>query len=170
MKIRKSNKEDLSAIMSIIGDAQKYLASLKIDQWQDGYPNEEQILLDIANQDSYVIYNDKGTIMGTSVCTTKHEYTYDRIDGNWQTSHDSTYGVIHRIAVKDEFRKSGLARFVFGHYEQDLKKKGISSLRVDTHSENMGMQKLLKSMEYKYCGIIILNSGAERLAFEKIIG
>jgi ribosomal protein S18 acetylase RimI-like enzyme len=169
MKIRKSNKADLSEIMSIISDAQRYLASLKIDQWQDGYPNEAQILLDIANNDSYVINNDANEIMGTSVCTTKHEYTYDQIEGKWLTSPDSIYGVIHRIAVSDKFRKHGLAKFVFNQYENELKKQQINSLRVDTHSENLGMQKLLKSMNYIYCGIIILNSGAERLAFEKIL-
>lgn len=155
--------------MSIIGDAQKYLADLKIDQWQDGYPNKVQILLDIANSDSYLILNDANEIMGTSVCTTKYESTYDQIVGKWLTSPGHTYGVIHRIAVSDKFRKTGLARFVFNHYENELKNQQVKSLRVDTHSENIGMQNLLKSMRYVYCGVITLNSGAERLAFEKIL-
>ena len=54
MKIQKSTLAELESIMSIIDDAQKYLASLNIDQWQDGYPNEEQIKLDIENNDSYI--------------------------------------------------------------------------------------------------------------------
>lgn len=155
--------------MSIIGDAQKYLASLDIDQWQDGYPNENQILLDISNNDSYVVIDDNDTIMATSVCTTKNESTYDHIDGKWLTPNNPTYGVIHRIAVSNKFRKHGLARFVFDYYETALIENNISSLRVDTHKENLGMQQLLGSMGYEYCGIITLSSGALRLAYEKIL-
>lgn len=169
MKIRKSTTTDLPAILEIIADAQRYLASLNINQWQDGYPNEAQILQDIANHDSYVVTNNEGEIMCTSVCTTRHETTYDQIEGAWLTSAQGNYGVIHRIAVSDKFRKHGLARFVFGYYEEVLKNDAVSSLKVDTHRENLGMQKLLKSMGYKYCGVIILNSGAERLAFEKLV-
>ncbi len=169
MKIRKSQKADLADIMSIISDAQRYLANLEIDQWQDGYPDETQILLDIANNDSYVIFQENDDIVGTSVCTTKHETTYDNINGQWLTPANSEYGVIHRIAVSDKYRKHGLARFVFSHYEQVLKNSNIKSLRVDTHRDNIGMQQLLASMNYKYCGIILLNNGAERLAFEKLI-
>ena len=41
-------------------------------------------------------------------------------------------------------------------------------MRIDTHEENKGMQKLISQLGYKYCGIIVLESGDKRLAFEKI--
>ena len=41
--------------MKIIGEAQKFLARRKIDQWQNGYPNEEAIIKDITNNESYII-------------------------------------------------------------------------------------------------------------------
>lgn len=169
MILRLTNSQDVPAIMSIIKNAQNYLKKLGIDQWQDGYPNEEQILLDIRNEDSYVISNNKSEIMGTVVFTTSPESTYDSIEGAWKTKPDSKYGVIHRLAVSDEYRGLGIAKFVFDRCEDELVKMNILSMRIDTHRDNKGMQKLITSLGYKYCGVIILNSGAERLAFEKVL-
>lgn len=155
--------------MSIISDAQNYLKNLGIDQWQDGYPNEDQIQLDIQNKDSYVVSNDGDEIMGTVVFTTKTEPTYNDIKGNWITDRNSVYGVIHRLAVSNKTRGLGVAKFVFNECETKLIKNGVKSMRIDTHRDNKGMQKLITSLGYTYCGVIILTSGAERLAFEKVL-
>jgi len=168
MNIRKTIPQDIPQIMIIIGDAQAYLAKLNIDQWQDGYPDEAQIQLDIDNGNSYVIFNESNVIMGTTVFTTKKEPTYKKIEGNWRTAGDSVYGVIHRLAVKNEFRKFGLAKFVFNYCHNELKRQGLYSLRIDTHKDNVGMQNLIKSFGYEYCGIIYVDRGEERLAFEKV--
>lgn len=167
MQLRPSTQEDIPAILAIIKDAQNYLKRLQIDQWQDGYPNQDQIELDLKNNDSYVVVNEDNEVMGTVVFTTKKEETYDQIDGKWMTNPSATYGVIHRLAVSDKFRSSGIAKFVFQECEQKLKEQTIASMRIDTHRDNLGMQQLIKSFGYRYCGVILLVSGAERLAFEK---
>ena len=168
MKLVRSTLIEIPAIMKIIGDAQRFLASQGIDQWQDGYPTEDQIKLDIANQDSYIIIDSEGVIIGTTVFTFKPESTYQQIGGNWETHDNSIYGVIHRLAVDDAYRKSGLARFVFDECEELVKThETATSLRIDTHRGNLGMQGLLKKRNYNYCGVIYLDSGDDRLAFEK---
>ena len=43
MEFRRSKKEDIEEIMTIIKMAQKYLKEEEIDQWQKGYPNESVI-------------------------------------------------------------------------------------------------------------------------------
>ena len=169
MNLKQTTLKDIPVIMSIISDAQSYLKDLGIDQWQDGYPNEEQILIDIKNEDSYVIANEENAVMGTVVFTTKIEPTYQNIEGDWITKGDSKYGVIHRLAVSDEFRGCGVAKYVFQFCEDELVKSKVQSMRIDTHRGNSGMQKLITGLGYKYCGVIILSSGAERLAFEKVL-
>jgi len=42
-------------------------------------------------------------------------------------------------------------------------------MRIDTHEDNLGMQKLLRSSGYTYCGVIYLTNGDKRLAFENIL-
>ena len=169
IQLKKATTNDILAIMRIVADAQQYLAALNIDQWQDGYPNEQQIDIDITNNDSYIVLNDANKIIGTTVFTTKTEPTYNQIEGEWLTKKEAKYGVIHRLAVSNTYRKSGFAKFVFTYCENQLKQQGIKSMRIDTHKDNKGMQGLLISLGYIYCGVIILNSGAERLAYEKLI-
>ena len=170
MKIRLSKTDDIPEIMIIIDDAKTYLASQNIDQWQNGYPNSEQVENDILKGESYVVVNDKNQIIATSMFTLRKEPTYKEvIDGCWIISEDEVYGVIHRMAIKKEFRKFGLATFLFDEFHQQLKDKNIKSLKIDTHEENIGMQSLIKKLGYTYCGIIYTSYNAKRLAFEKVI-
>ncbi len=170
MIIRQSRTEDIPEIMTIINDAKTYLASQNINQWQNGYPNTEQVENDILKKESYVVVNDDHKIMATSMFTLRKEPTYKEvINGNWLISEDEIYGVIHRMAIKKEFKKLGLATFLFDEFHQQLKDKNIQSLKIDTHEENLGMQALIKKLGYTYCGIIYTSYNAKRLAFEKVI-
>jgi ribosomal protein S18 acetylase RimI-like enzyme len=97
------------------------------------------------------------------------EPTYKIIEGNWLIDETKKYGVIHRLATGKEFRKSGIAQFVFEHFHNFLKQENIQSLKIDTHQDNQGMHSLVKRLGYQYCGIIQTSYGDKRLAFEKII-
>ncbi|MGY8943386.1 MAG: GNAT family N-acetyltransferase [Flavobacteriales bacterium] len=169
MKIQLSTFEDIPAIIAIINDAKEYLASQKIDQWQNGYPNAEQVANDIKNNESYVVVNDENEIIATAMFTTNPEPTYKIIDGNWNIDENEKYGVVHRMAIKKEFRKFGLATFMFHEFQMQLLEKNIKSLKIDTHEKNLGMQALIKKLGYTYCGIIYTNYHAKRVAFEKVI-
>ncbi|WP_299061144.1 GNAT family N-acetyltransferase [uncultured Polaribacter sp.] len=170
MKIRLSKIEDIPEIAIIIDDAKAYLKSQNIDQWQNGYPNAAQVENDIKNGESFVVVNDDNLIVATSMFTLRKEPTYKKvIDGEWIVSENEKYGVIHRMAIKKEFRKFGLATFMFHEFHLQLLEKKVKSLKIDTHEDNLGMQSLLKKLGYKYCGIIYTSYNAKRLAFEKII-
>ena len=170
MKIKLSTLENIPEIMTIIKDAKELLASLKIDQWQNGYPNAAQVEQDILKGESYVVLSEENQVIATSMFTTNKEPTYQIIEeGSWKVDESKNYGVIHRMAIKKEYRKQGLATLLFDEFHQQLKSKNIESLKIDTHEENLGMQALIKKIGYQYCGIIYTNYGAKRLAFEKVI-
>ena len=169
MKFLPAKKENLSLIMQLIGEAQSYLAVQNIEQWQNGYPNDEAILKDILNKESYVVKSEDSTLLATAMFTTRNEPTYKRIEGQWITEFDANYGVIHRMAVSEKYRGTGIAQFIFNRCEQILKHNRIQSMRIDTHEDNLGMQALLKKLGYVFCGVIYLENSDKRLAFEKLI-
>ena len=117
MKLDLSSPSNLPSMMQIVSDAQNYLASLGIDQWQNGYPNEEVLLNDISNNKSYCVSNAEGQIMGMTMFTNRPEPTYSTIEGSWLTTDDTVYGVIHRLAVSNRFRSHGVAKFIFEQCE-----------------------------------------------------
>jgi RimJ/RimL family protein N-acetyltransferase len=42
------------------------------------------------------------------------------------------------------------------------------NLKIDTHRDNIPMQKVLKRNGFSECGIIYIENGDERIAFQKI--
>ena len=76
MKFIKTKRKNLPPIMKIIGEAQAFLASHKIDQWQNGYPNKDTILEDLINNESYIVTTNDSTLIATAMFSTKKEPTY----------------------------------------------------------------------------------------------
>lgn len=165
MILKKSVKSDIPRIMDIIKQAQAYFKEQNIDQWQNGYPNEEVINNDIEKEQSYIMIKDN-EILATTVISFQKELSYKNIvNGKWLTNED--YGVIHRIAVDNNYKGLGISNKIIKCAEEICLEKGIHSIKVDTHEKNISMQNLLKKNGFKYCGIIYLADGAERIAFEK---
>lgn len=167
MQFRKAAEEDVSSIMDIIGQAQEYLREQGIDQWQDNYPNSETIKNDINNNDGYVLLKDN-IIVGTVAAVFGREKSYKKIyDGKWLS--DDKYAAIHRIAVSSKFKGLGLASIILENIEEICLSRGIRDIKIDTHEENLSMQKLLKKNGFQYCGIIYLEDNSKRIALEKIL-
>ena len=169
MKFLNAIKEDLPQTLQIIAEAQAYLATQQIEQWQNGYPNKKVILNDLENNESFVVKSDDSVQIATAMFSTRTEPTYANIEGQWLTKENATYGVIHRMAVSEKSRGTGIAKFIFKHCENLLKQNSIRSMRIDTHEDNLGMQTLLKKLGYNFCGVIYLDNNDKRLAYEKII-
>lgn len=167
MKFRKADKSDVNNIMNIIQQAQEYFKEEGIDQWQNNYPNPETIKNDIDNEESYVLIKDNN-IVGTTAVSFEGEPTYNSIyDGSWLSN--DKYATIHRVAVDNKHKGLGLASEIINQAEKLCIKNGIQSIKVDTHEDNISMQKLLKKCNFKYCGVIYLEDKSKRIAFEKII-
>ena len=169
MRLQLSTTSDIQNILQIINDAKVYLKSQKIDQWQNGYPNQTQIERDIANNESYVLFNDANLVIATSMFSIHPEPTYKVIDGEWKIKESEKYGVIHRLAIDKNHRKKGIASHLLNEFHLLLDKQQIRSLKIDTHEDNHEMQCLVKKLGYVYCGIIFTEYNAKRFAFEKVI-
>lgn len=167
MKFRKTTLQDIDNVMKIINEAKEYLKKNTIDQWQNGYPNSDTIYTDIKNNSSYVLENEN-EILATSMVSFEEDKTYkDIYNGKWINNSD--YAVIHRIAVSEKAKGTGIASIIIKKVENLSKENKVSSIRVDTHKDNISMQRLLEKNGFKYCGIIYLEDGSERIAFEKLI-
>ncbi len=167
MEFRKARKSDVKEIMTIINMAKTYLKEEEIDQWQNGYPNGDVIERDIDDGHSYVLIDDD-RVVGTTYLSFDGEELYRTIHGGqWLT--DGDYGVIHRIAVDRELKRKGLASRIIREVEDRCIERNIKSIKIDTHRKNIVMQNFLKKNGFKYCGIIYLSDGDERLAFEKLL-
>ncbi len=161
MQIRKTVREDLNEVMKIYADARQYMREHgNPNQWINGYPTIEMVLGDISDQSSYVC-TESDVIVGVFRFTLGTDPTYIHIyEGSWLN--ERPYGVVHRIASANH--KKGVASFCL---EWCLTSCG--NVRIDTHRDNYIMQNLLVKNGYTRCGIIYLEDGAERLAYQKFL-
>ncbi|HAT4071606.1 GNAT family N-acetyltransferase [Clostridium perfringens] len=167
MEFRQANISDLDKIVEIIELSKKYLKETKVDQWQDGYPAKEDLRRDIESGNSYVLTN-KDEIVATTVISLDGESTYNSIfNGEWITNEE--YIVMHRVAVHDRYKGKGIFKELIKEAENLALNKGIFSIKIDTHRDNISMQKAVLKNDFKKCGIIYLEDGSERIAFEKVM-
>lgn len=164
MILRKTQENEITRVMEIINQAKTYFQNNGINQWQDGYPNEESIQQDIINNEAFVLEDDH-QIIGTCMITTKGEPTYRIIDGKWLT--DGDYLCVHRIALDNQYKGTGLAGIMLNQAIEMFPQ--CHSLRMDTHEDNLSMQRFLIKYGFQFCGIITLENGDLRRAYEKIL-
>lgn len=168
-RFRKTTEEDIEKVMEILERAKKQIARFGIDQWQDGYPTEEDIKRDIKEGNSYVLV-DEGEIVGTTAFSFEEEEAYKNlVAGQWITNNER-YGVIHRIAVDGEKGKKGYAKELLQNMEEIAKSQNVFSIRTDTHEGNNGMKAYLYKNGFTYCGVCKYykpEGTFDRIVFEK---
>ena len=161
MEIRHTTLEEIDAVMDIYDKARLFMRKNgNLNQWVNGYPGLELIRNDIINRNSYVCL-DRGRIVGVFTFIQGIEPSYLQIyNGSWLN--DEPYGVVHRIASTNSVK--GVATFCLNWCLDKCK-----NIRIDTHRDNVVMQNLLSKNNFTPCGIIYLEDGSERLAYQKTI-
>ena len=160
LEIRKSTYDDLDRIVEIFAYARKQMAlNGNPSQWKNDRPSMELVKKDIDVSNSYVVLNE-GKIVATFALIVGIEPTYLDIDGKWLD--DDPYGTIHRIA------SDGSVKGVFNQVIDYVSKRGVD-IRIDTHKDNKIMRHLIEKNGFVYCGIIIVDDGTPRLAYQKKI-
>ena len=174
MHIRKAAPVDTDGIMTVIEEARRTIAALGIDQWQNGSPNRAMIEEDIALGQGYCV-EEEGAVIGTFALISDGEPTYDRIcDGTWLTEDRDpvgfpSYVAIHRVAISVARRGSGVSTAIIEHAAEYAKRTGRASLRIETHRGNAVMRRMLAKHGFVHCGTIHLQTGDERVAYEKLL-
>ena len=180
LKIQKNNNiwihkvsiNDIPKVMTITNSAKSLLKKNGSLQWQQGYPNEETFTNDIKNGNLYGIYEDN-ELMGYGAYIFGKDLNYVEIEGGkWEIPANDKDMAIHRVAVDENChgKKYGVKILQYGiNY---AKKYGCLTVKVDTHKNNIPMQKCISKAGFVYRGIIkILTEKLDnlRLAYEIIL-
>ena len=157
-KIRPAKRADLDEIEAIYAHARQFMRQNgNPTQWKEGYPRREQLETDISRENLYVV-TEAGRICGVFFFVIGEDPTYACLEGGtWRS--DAVYGTIHRIAS----RSSGVfaAAVAFA-------RSRCSHVRVDTHADNKPMQHLAEKYGFSRRGIIYVEDGTPRIAYDLI--
>lgn len=162
MNIRKATYDDLPSLMVLFGKAREIMrASGNMNQWNDSYPSEDIVRKDISDGACQVLCDDNEKIIATMAFIQGPDPTYAKIyDGEWIDN--SPYFAIHRIAVCEPGHNAAKSLFEWAFQH-------TSSIRIDTHKDNVIMHHVLNKQGFTHCGRILLANGVPREAFQKNI-
>lgn len=167
MIIRKAEKKELEEILNIYKEAREYMAlNGNKDQWGDNYPPRELIEEDIASGKCYIAVDEK--ICGVFYFAIETDPMYNVIEeGQWLN--DDTYAVVHRIAVSMNTHNKGIAGKCIDYAVKVCEENNIYNIKMDTHKDNLPMQRFLEKKCFEKCGIVYVEGGMQRIAYHKII-
>ncbi len=159
VSIRHTQVEDIPRLQALFSHARSFMLETgNPSQWTAAYPSKELLRKDIGSRDSYVVEDEKQTVIATFVLRGGMDPTYDVIyEGRWLN--DAPYATIHRIA-SDGTRKGIL------HLAMQFAQLDYNNIRIDTHRDNQVMRNAIAKEGFVYCGIIHCWNGDERVAYQ----
>lgn len=158
--IRKAQPTDWQDILEIYAAARSFMkASGNPTQWGDTFPPEDLIRADIRQGLGYVCEVD-GRVQAVFAMIPGEDPTYQVIQGAWLN--DAPYCAVHRVASRGEVK--GMATQIL---EWALEQQG--NIRIDTHDDNLPMQRVLEKNGFTKCGRIWVEDGTPRVAYQRTL-
>ncbi|MBQ9827746.1 MAG: N-acetyltransferase [Lachnospiraceae bacterium] len=156
--IRPAAASDKTELRRIFDSAKEFMDMTgNPDQWPKGSPYDDEIADEIERGRMHVLYDEDGTY-GAFIVFDTPDPTYAVIeDGAWK--HDGPYRTIHRVA-SDHTRRN-----VFGEI-MAFASRDAEHIRMDTYKDNTVMQHVLEKFGFERRGIIHLQNGSPRIAYE----
>lgn len=157
-QVRKAVFADMDKILDIYAHARRHMAQNgNPRQWGETYPPAALVESDIAEGSLYVVEDRE--IRGVFAFFTEPDPTYSYIEnGTWLS--DLPYGTIHRVASDGSGGVfSAVLQFALSQNPH---------LRIDTHEDNHIMQHVLEKHGFSIRGVIYLEDGDSRIAFERV--
>ena len=98
MYVRRSNMEDIPAMMELYAQARVFMREHgNPNQWDENYPSRELLEKDIAFGNSYIVEDDEKNLAATFAFIKGEDPTYYGIENGAWLNHEP-YGTIHRLA------------------------------------------------------------------------
>lgn len=149
MKIKQAASSDIAYVMKVIRACTEAMRLARIFQWDDIYPNKEQLEEDLTEGSLYVIRN-KDICLGAVSFNEKQEDVYQQVD--WR-GNDPVL-VVHRLCVDPAFQGQGYAKHLMSFGEKIALKRGYASLRLDAYSGNPMAVGLYERLGYQKAGSV----------------
>ncbi len=169
VECRPAEEGDIPAMMEIIAQARAWMDANGIDQWTEEYPAAADYRNDMARGEGYVL-TCGGAVGAVFTLYARPEESYTAItDGKWGS--DEPYASIHRCAVAEQWRGSGLAGEMAAAWAELARGMGLGWLRIDTHKKNRAMVGLLRKSGFQYRGNVLVEAAPphdpRRVVYEK---
>lgn len=140
--------KDLEEVHHLVKDAIEAMVRQHINQWDKLYPDKMILEEDIRKEQLYVgTVNQKIAVIYALNQECDEAYS----NGNWKYI-DKPFYVIHRLCVNPAFQNQGVAKNTMKHIEEEVRARGIETIRLDAFIDNPYAVKLYVNLGYEKVG------------------
>lgn len=154
-------QDEVAALFEAV---KKDMAEQGIDQWDEVYPNVRDVASDIQ-AGTLTLVKQGGRLVAVYTLNRLQDNAYKF--GNFKDTSDG-YLVLHRLCVHPDNQHTGIAVTALKHIEEEAKKEGASSIRLDVFTKNPRAVKLYEQAGYEYAGDAYFRKG-RFLLMEKVL-
>lgn len=158
--IKLASKVDLAIVANLASVVRTDMLNSGLNQWLGNYPAYENFYEDFLKEGLYVYFADK-TIIGSISILPENDEAYKEVI--WESDNAL---VVHRILVNPNYQGQGIGKELINFSIQKGLNEGYSAIKIDTHPDNLKMQKMLKTLGFIYRGYL---ASINRLAYELVL-
>ena len=158
--IRAAIYNDLEVIASLAKVVRSDMVSKGLNQWVGDYPNIDNFRSDLDKGGLFVLV-EADKIVGSCSILKENDIAYKEVVWNGKNAL-----VIHRILIDPTYQGKGFGKEMVNFAYKKVLNEGYDSLKIDTHPDNIKMQKMLKGLNFKFRGYL---ASINRLAYEKLV-
>ncbi len=162
---RKAKEHELQEVVEVFKKAIEKMRSQNIFQWDERYPNEEVLRNDIADDELYVLSDDKVI----KACVVLNEFQNEEYrNGDWQYS-DGKIAVVHRLCIHPDYQGQGIGTTMMRSSEDYLRQQGYQIIRLDFFPANRAALSLYEKQGFTYAGQVTFDDRGYFKLMEKRI-
>jgi RimJ/RimL family protein N-acetyltransferase len=158
--IRAAIYNDLEVIASLAKVVRSDMVSKGLNQWVGDYPNIDNFRSDLDKGGLFVLV-EADKIVGSCSILKENDIAYKEVVWNGKNAL-----VIHRILIDPTYQGKGFGKEMVNFAYKKVLDEGYDSLKIDTHPDNIKMQKMLKGLNFEFRGYL---ASINRLAYEKLV-
>lgn len=158
--IRPAESNDLGKIAELAKIVREDMIKHGLNQWVGNYPAYDNFYQDFSANGLFVYLLDD-TIIGSVTIFVENEVAYKEVI--WETKKAL---VVHRILVDPKLQGHGYGKDLLNYAINLGIELGFEAIKIDTHPDNIKMQKMLKSLGFQYRGYL---ASINRLAYELVL-
>lgn len=144
MEIKLLTKNEINQIKNLY----KQIKENSYTLWDDNYPSEELINLDIERNGLYGVF-ENGVLIAISFVGERCEDGEE--DFSWKDSFNKR-GTFARIGVSPEYQNRGVGTFLVDFILEKLKTRGFDGVRILVGVNNINAIKLYSKFGFINCG------------------
>jgi GNAT superfamily N-acetyltransferase len=152
MEIIKAALIHVQPVMNLLSSCNGNLRNRGIYQWDNQYPNIEEVIKDQADGSLYIATRS-GLSVGAVCLNAQQESAYQQVA--WQFTEPSL--VIHRLCVTPTLQGQGIGASILNFAESHARTVGYASIRLDVYSGNLDAVNFYKKRGYRLAGEVFFS-------------